>query len=146
MKKLKIYLDNCCFNRPYDDQNQLRIELETKAKLFLQKLIADKKVEFVISYILDLENSDNPFVIRRTAIEDFFKYAASDMEESDEIITIANSIKKSGLKTKDSLHIACAIIAQCDYFISADDRLLKYKNDKIRIINPIDFILLFGEG
>lgn len=35
MKKLKLYLDNCCFNRPYDDQNQLIIELETKAKLFV---------------------------------------------------------------------------------------------------------------
>ena len=29
---LRIYLDNCCYNRPYDDQNQLRIELETKSK------------------------------------------------------------------------------------------------------------------
>ena len=29
----KVYLDNCCYNRPYDDQTQLRIELETKAKI-----------------------------------------------------------------------------------------------------------------
>ena len=29
--KLRIYLDNCCFNRPYDDQSQLRISLETQA-------------------------------------------------------------------------------------------------------------------
>ena len=27
--KMRIYLDNCCFNRPYDDQSQLRILLET---------------------------------------------------------------------------------------------------------------------
>jgi len=57
-------------------------------------------------------------------------------------LTTANNIKKTGLKTKDSLHIACAIFAECDYFISTDDRLLKYKSDKITVINPINFILL----
>lgn len=31
---MKIYLDNCCYNRPYDDQSQVRIQLETQAKLF----------------------------------------------------------------------------------------------------------------
>lgn len=28
MANIKLYLDNCCFNRPYDDQNQLRIEID----------------------------------------------------------------------------------------------------------------------
>ena len=139
---LKVYLDNCCYNRPYDDQNQLRVELETKAKLFIQKLIADKKIDLVISYILEFENNDNPFEIRKTAITDFFKYAALNIEENPDIILTANNIKKTGLKTKDSLHIACAIFAECDYFISTDDRLLKYKSDKITVINPINFILL----
>jgi hypothetical protein len=30
---MKIYLDNCCFNRPFDDQSHLRIRLEAEAKL-----------------------------------------------------------------------------------------------------------------
>lgn len=34
--KLKLYLDNCCFNRPFDDQTQLTIYLESQAKLFIQ--------------------------------------------------------------------------------------------------------------
>lgn len=36
---MRIYLDNCCFNRPFDDQNQLRIRLETEAKLGIQEEI-----------------------------------------------------------------------------------------------------------
>ena len=44
MGKVKIYLDNCCFNRPYDNQAQLRIELETKAKLHVQQQIADNEI------------------------------------------------------------------------------------------------------
>lgn len=33
---MKIYLENCCFNRPFDDQNQLKIKLEAEAKLHIQ--------------------------------------------------------------------------------------------------------------
>lgn len=30
---MKIYLDNCCYNRPFDDQTQERIHLESEAML-----------------------------------------------------------------------------------------------------------------
>jgi len=32
MESMKLYLDNYCFNRPFDDQTQIRIRLETEAK------------------------------------------------------------------------------------------------------------------
>lgn len=144
MKKLKIYLDNCCFNRPYDDQIQLKIELETKAKLFIQDLIVHGKLNLVISYILEMENDDNPYVIRKSTIEDFFIYAMQNVDESDKLIEIAEKIKKTGLKSKDSLHIASAIVAECDYFLTTDKRLLKYVDDRIQIMNPIDFLLKGG--
>jgi hypothetical protein len=38
-----IYLDNCCFNRSYDDQSHYRVNLETQAKLYVQEQILDKK-------------------------------------------------------------------------------------------------------
>ena len=34
-----IYLDNCCFNRPFDDQQKLRIRLEAEAKLRIQEAV-----------------------------------------------------------------------------------------------------------
>ena len=58
---MKIYLDNCCFNRPFDDQSQIRIRLEAEAKLKIQIDIQDGKFELVWSYILDAENEANPF-------------------------------------------------------------------------------------
>ncbi len=36
---MKIYMDNCCYNRPYDDQSQIRIHLETDAKLYIQDMV-----------------------------------------------------------------------------------------------------------
>ena len=140
LEKIKIYLDNCCYNRPFDDQNQLRINIETSAKLFIQKLIVDKQVEMVWSYVLFIENYDNPFESRREAITDFSKNAVDVILENDTILAKAKEICGTGVKEKDSLHIACAIFGGCDYFITTDDRALKYRDDKIRIIDPIQFI------
>jgi hypothetical protein len=52
---------NCSFNRPFDDQTQMKIRLETEAKLFIQNVILNGEVELVWSYILDFENSANPY-------------------------------------------------------------------------------------
>lgn len=49
---MKIYLDMCCYNRPYDDQSQLKIFLETQSKLHIQALIRDKKLKLITSYML----------------------------------------------------------------------------------------------
>ncbi len=59
---MRIYLDNCIFNRPFDDQRQIRIRLETEAKLYIQNMIANNLLELAWSYILDFENSQNPYV------------------------------------------------------------------------------------
>ncbi len=37
---MRVYFDNCCFNRPFDDQTPLGVRLETEAKLFVQRLVA----------------------------------------------------------------------------------------------------------
>ena len=63
MRKAKIYLDNCCYNRPYDDQTQPKVILETLAKLYIQELVLDQKLELVWSYILKFENSRNIMTI-----------------------------------------------------------------------------------
>ncbi len=64
-----VYLDMCCFNRPYDAQTQLRIRLETEAKLRIQEMIRNLEISLVWSYILDYEASFNPFEARRQVIE-----------------------------------------------------------------------------
>jgi len=143
IKKIKVYFDNCCYNRPFDDQSQIRISLETIAKIFTQKLIVDKKIDMIWSYILFAENHDNPFSQRRETISDFSKNAIDTIVENDEILKKSEEIRATGIKEKDSLHIACALYANCDYFITTDDRLLKYKCPDMNIINPVDFIKIW---
>ena len=65
MAKLRVYLDNCSYNRPFDDQTQIKIALETDAKRYIQQLIVDKSIDLVYSYVNRLENNDNPFPTRK---------------------------------------------------------------------------------
>ena len=47
-----IYLDNCCYNRPYDDQLLLSIHLETQAKIYIQEKIRTNVFKLVTSDML----------------------------------------------------------------------------------------------
>lgn len=139
---MKIYLDNCCFNRPFDDQSQLRIRLESEAKLKIQEEIQKGLIELIWSYILDYENNKNPFQERKDRINGWKKYAIVDIQESHELIEMANSLNEKGFPKIDSLHMACAIISKCEYFLTTGDKVLKLSRaiDKIKINDPISFI------
>ena len=52
---------------------------------------------------------------------------------------------KSGIKLKDASHTACAIMAKCDYLITTDKRLLKYRDERIKIVNPIEFVKIWRD-
>jgi len=59
---------------------------------------------------------------------------------SKEIVDSGNTIMQKGIKKKDALHLACAIKANCDYFLTTDKKLLNKSFSDIELINPIDFI------
>ncbi len=50
---MKLYLDNCMFNRPFDDQSNIKILLEAEAKLKIQENIRLGLYELIWSYVLD---------------------------------------------------------------------------------------------
>ena len=142
---MRIYLDNCCYNRPYDDQTNLRISLETQAKLKVQEEIKAGKHELVTSYMLRYEYSKNLYEMRRNQIMDFIKnntFAYVTDKNREEYDKKASEIMKQGVHYKDAIHIACAIAAKCDYLLTTDDRMLRFKSDEIKVVSPIDFIVL----
>jgi predicted nucleic acid-binding protein len=140
MKKYRIYLDNCCFNRPYDDQSQLRVRFETQAKLYIQKMVFEGKIELAWSYILKYENSRNPFNAKKHSIAQWEELSSLFISMSEKIVTNAEKIASTGVKNMDALHIACAIAGNCHYFITVDKRLLGYDDNQIIVCNPIEFL------
>jgi predicted nucleic acid-binding protein len=139
---MRIYMDNCCFNRPFDSQTQLRVRLETEAKLRIQERVVAREIELAWSYILDFENAANPFEERRTTIGSWRTRSIADVAETPELLENAKSLVALGLQSKDALHVACAVAAGCDWFITTDDLLLKKLSRYTRILaaDPTAFV------
>ena len=137
---MRIYLDICTFNRPFDDQNQLKIKLETEAKLFIQRGILSGSYDLVWSYVLEYENNQNIFIDKRNAIYNWKSVAKIHCIETDCIIEYAEKLIKRNLRTKDALHIACSVYTNSDYLITTDKQLFNLKLDDIKIINPLTFL------
>ena len=146
VKKVKIYLDVCCLNRPYDDQTQKRIQFESSAKLMIQSFIIKGLIDFSWSYVLEFENAKNPFSEIRDTILAFKHYCTEIIAPTQKIEDTAVKLQSEGFKTYDSLHIACALFAGCDYFLTVDDRVLNKQCDGISITDPVIFINQWLKG
>jgi len=140
----RLYIDICCFNRPYDDQSYLTIKLESEAKLFVQNEILQGTFDLVWSYMLDYENSVNPYDERKNAIAKWRAIAKSDIDFSEEINETGRVLMRLGLKNKDALHIACALKGKCAYFLTTDKGVLNKQIAGIIAINPVDFLRRLG--
>lgn len=141
---MRVYLDMCCYNRPYDDQSSLKVAMETQSKIHIQNLIKKGVYDLIGSYTLDYEVSKNPFEMRRKSIVKFINdnikgYVGT--ERAELLKPIAEELMGMGAKEKDAYHVASAIYAKCEYFISTDIRLLKCKTDKIKMLTPIEFVV-----
>ena len=110
--------------------------------MFIQAKILAGEIELAWSYILDFENSANPFPERRWSISQWKALAVVDVIESPSILEHAQQFESRGLRGKDALHIACALETGCECFLTTDDQVTKMMGDfdLIRVMSLITFI------
>jgi predicted nucleic acid-binding protein len=137
---MKIYLDNCSYNRPFDDQSSMVVRFETDAKLRIQELVKNGALELVWSFVLDYENNANPFEEVKSKIAEWNNLASVDCDYLDMIEQKAAALMKLGFRQMDASHIACAVFAGADCFITTDKKILNKHITDIKVVNPIDFI------
>lgn len=69
---------------------------------------------------------------------------ANNMVTHDEIVyNMAREFESKGTKPRDSLHLACAVKGNADYFLTCDDKLIKKVSTMgidLKIMNPIRFV------
>ena len=139
---MRVYLDMCCLKRPFDDQSQPRIRLESEAVLALLAA-AGSEVELVRGGALDLENDQNPLPQRAAKVRLLLAAmpAASPLTEAMEGRT--KELMELGFKNFDALHVASAEQIGAEVLGTCDDRFLAAAKRhgvilKLRVLNPID--------
>jgi len=139
---MRVYLDNCCYNRPFDDQGQLKIRLETEAKMEVQRQMREGEVEYVWSEMLDSEVLDSPFSDLQARILRWRVDAAEYVDSDEELLVRAEEIMEYGVKSSDAIHLAAAERAGCDWFLTVDRGILSKRPDlgSVRIASPLDYV------
>jgi len=116
------------------------VRLEAQSKLLIQSEIALGRLNLVWSFILEEENSVNPYEDKKEQIYLWKKIAKITVTPELGILTSTKAIEALGIKTNDAMHIACAISGDAEYFITTDKKLLNKGVENITIINPMDFV------
>ena len=133
---LRIYLDVCCLQRPFDDQRQVRVHLEAEAvKLILAQVEAGELI-WVGSEVVEYEIAQNPDPERALKAMLLAAYAGIRVSVGADERARASELELSGFTAFDALHLACAESAGAAVFLTTDDKLLKSAArwaDKIRV-------------
>jgi predicted nucleic acid-binding protein len=141
---VKIYLDVCCLNRPFDDHRQERIQLESEAVVAI--LGRSKTLILLSSEIVDFEIAKIPDEDRKQKVTLLSSISNMKIAIDGEIISRAKALNEMGFKSFDAFHIACAEKGQADALLTTDDHLLKKAIShmefiKVRIENPLRWVM-----
>ena len=138
---MRIYFDNCCYNRPFDDQAQIKVLLETLAKLDIQQRMRNGVLEYAWSSALDFEIKKSKFLDRARQILPWANGAVVNVLVDETIRRRAKDFESNGVKPMDAIHVACAESANCDWFFTVDRGILNKARTltSMRIANPVEF-------
>lgn len=144
-RRMKIYLDNCCYNRPFDDQTQDRIYLESEIILMILRRGENGWYRIIGSDILDLEIENMKNDVKKQRVKKLYEMADIHIQYTSEIRQSAKNIMSiSNIKNFDSLHIASAEYAGADIMLTTDDKLEKMAAKlelHVKVMNPMKFAM-----
>jgi predicted nucleic acid-binding protein len=140
-----VYLDTCCLNRPYDDQSQTRIQMETAAILAVIQRVVDGQLSLSHSQVLAFEVNRNPEELRREGILNFLGYCSVFQVLDAAVEQRGTFLHSLGFKRLDALHLASAEALKADIFLTTDDRFAacatrNSQHVSLPVINPIQFL------
>jgi predicted nucleic acid-binding protein len=142
---IRIYLDTCCLNRPFDDQTQERVRLEAEAVLAILSRIEKGEWNWIGSDVLTDEIEQTPDTQKLSRAKLLSGFIQENIEVGEKEARRAKELQKEGFQLFDALHLACAESSKADVFLSTDDHLLKLaqrmsKRLKIRVVNPLIWV------
>ena len=135
---LRIYLDVCVYNRPFDSQSDERVALETSIFIYLLEGIEKGNYQLITSESLEFENEKNPDLQRKARVSTYFKLSEEYVRYEDTDSKRVNYLSGIGLSFLDALHVTLAEKSKVDYFITCDDQIIRtYKKNRDVFIIPV---------
>ena len=142
---MRLYLDVCCLNRPFDDQTQDRIRLEAEAVTIILGHLETKEWEWVGSDAVTLEIAQTADEERRRRTQLLAAHMHETIRTDSGAFARAQELVQLGFQPVDALHLACAERGVVDIFLTTDDRLLRLANRtatqiQIQVANPLAWL------
>jgi predicted nucleic acid-binding protein len=142
---MKIYLDNCVLNRPFDDLSQERIRLEAEAVILILSRLERKEWTWLGSQVLEIEIERTPNPARRSHLQRVAEHIGQSIQIGKKEEQRARALAEMGFISFDAVHLACAESGRADVFLTTDDHLLRLakryaKQLQVKVENPLDWI------
>jgi len=143
---MKVYLDTCCYGRPFDDRTQSIIDSEAIAVLTVVDMCHIVGYCIIGSDMIAVEINDIPDIALKREINDFY----SDAVDVFATITIEDAIRAqtyqtvAHIKVKDSIHLVSAEAAGASVLLTTDKDFIKKAekvNSAVKVMNPLNFKL-----
>lgn len=141
---MTVYLDTCSIQRPFDDQSQLRVAMESEAVLRVIQLVEQGDLNLLASETLRIETEQNPHSRRRRFAFGVLALATRFVETDSQIESRARQYEDIGLHPFDALHLSSAVEAEADVFCTTDDQLLRRRSEaeteRTQVVPPVALI------
>ena len=142
---MKIYLDVCCLNRPFDDQRQPRIRLESEAIMLILEQFDAGKWRMVSSEMILLEVEAIADAERHRRLQALLSGVEDTIRLTPAVFRRAEVLVQKGLKAADALHVAAAERLRADVLLTCDNRLCRLgrrlrKTLRVRIADPVSWL------
>lgn len=138
-----IYLDTCCYNRPFDDQMQERIKMESEAVLQILNRCQAGAWGLLGSDALEFEISKTEDRVRKYKVSRLYSLAGQKIEVNGDVKRV-KELQSLGFPALDALHIACAEKGKAEVMLTTDDRLIRLSSQvelKVDVKNPCTWIM-----
>ncbi len=142
---MRIYLDACCLNRPFDDQAQDRIRLESEAVLLVLTHVHSGEWQWIGSEVLNYEIEQTPDPERRSRVKLLASFAKDFVRVGKPELDRALQLESLGFSSYDAMHIACAESGGGEVFLTTDYQLLRLATRwsgqiRLRVANPLTWL------
>jgi hypothetical protein len=146
----RVFLDNCCFSRSFDDQSQAKIARETEAIIKIFEKADQGLIELITSDSILDECLQDPNPGRQWRTRLLIEGIPLMIEVGHPEFELAKEFEGSKVKDMDALHLAAAQLGGVSVFLTTDKALIYRANDSsdchIEVANPADWVDLHFPG